>query len=165
MTVHQTLGDLHPSQPVRTGGEVAKCWCHTCRPITLADMRMVLCPDCGNKRCPKANFHGNPCTNSNEPGQPGSAYPAPSVLLEGVSVPPETVAGAQGSDQPETRDPIVEQVRAKFHERSQFGIAKYGTTLARTDLLLIDWLRHALEEHMDSVLYLQRAINELERGR
>lgn len=54
-----------------------KCWCHTCRPVTLDDMRMVLCPDCGNKRCPKANDHRNSCTESNEPGQIGSAYPAP----------------------------------------------------------------------------------------
>jgi len=36
--------------------------------------RMILCPSCGNKRCPKATFHGNECTGSNEPGQPGSNY-------------------------------------------------------------------------------------------
>lgn len=36
---------------------------------------MILCPICGNKRCPKANDHVNDCTDSNEPGQPGSAYP------------------------------------------------------------------------------------------
>ena len=36
--------------------------------------RMFLCPLCGNKRCPKATFHGNVCTGSNEPGQPGSSY-------------------------------------------------------------------------------------------
>ena len=36
--------------------------------------RMILCPECGNKRCPHANDHNNQCTNSNEPGQPGSAY-------------------------------------------------------------------------------------------
>ena len=53
------------------------CHCHTCRPITMGDMRMVLCPKCGNKRCPHANDHRNDCTGSNEPGQPGSAYPAP----------------------------------------------------------------------------------------
>jgi hypothetical protein len=51
-----------------------KCWCHTCRPIKLDDMRMILCPDCGNKRCPRANHHDNECTNSNDPGQKGSAY-------------------------------------------------------------------------------------------
>jgi len=51
------------------------CWCQTCRPITMGDMRMVLCPTCGNKRCPMANDHRNVCTGSNEAGQPGSAYP------------------------------------------------------------------------------------------
>lgn len=56
------------------------CWCFDCLkdmkedgwPITLS--RMILCPTCGNKRCPKATNHNNPCTNSNEPGQPGSRY-------------------------------------------------------------------------------------------
>ncbi len=41
-------------------------------PLTLS--RMILCPTCGNKRCPRATNHNNPCTNSNEPGQPGSRY-------------------------------------------------------------------------------------------
>ena len=50
--------------------------CHTCAPITMENMRMILCETCGNKRCPKANDHRNECTGSNEPGQPGSAYPA-----------------------------------------------------------------------------------------
>ena len=35
---------------------------------------MLCCPECGNKRCPRANDHDNACTDSNEPGQPGSAY-------------------------------------------------------------------------------------------
>ena len=51
--------------------------CHNCRPVSLADMdsiRMVLCPTCGNKRCPQANSCANACTGSNDPGQPGSAY-------------------------------------------------------------------------------------------
>lgn len=51
-----------------------KCWCETCRPVTLSDMRMVLCPDCGKKRCPKATHHDNARTNSNAPGQPGSSW-------------------------------------------------------------------------------------------
>lgn len=53
-----------------------KCWCRTCRPVTISDMRFVVCPECGNKRCPHANDHRNACTGSNEPGQEGSAYPA-----------------------------------------------------------------------------------------
>lgn len=52
------------------------CWCRTCRPVTMNDMRFVVCPECGNKRCPHANDHRNACTGSNEPGQEGSAYPA-----------------------------------------------------------------------------------------
>ncbi|MHA1118210.1 DUF3850 domain-containing protein [Enterobacter kobei] len=52
------------------------CWCRTCRPITMTDMRFVVCHVCGNKRCPHANDHRNACTGSNEPGQEGSAYPA-----------------------------------------------------------------------------------------
>lgn len=52
------------------------CWCLTCRPVAINDMRFVVCPDCGNKRCPRANDHRNACTGSNEPGQEGSAYPA-----------------------------------------------------------------------------------------
>ena len=35
---------------------------------------MIVCPTCGNKRCPKASDHELECTNSNEPGQPGSVY-------------------------------------------------------------------------------------------
>ncbi|HHN8545066.1 TPA: hypothetical protein ACRR0B_005013, partial [Citrobacter werkmanii] len=52
------------------------CWCRTCRPVTVSDMRFVVCPECGNKRCPHANDHRHACTGSNEPGQEGSAYPA-----------------------------------------------------------------------------------------
>ncbi|MEG5691985.1 hypothetical protein [Enterobacter kobei] len=52
------------------------CWCRTCRPVKISDMRFVVCPECGNKRCPHANDHRHACTGSNEPGQEGSAYPA-----------------------------------------------------------------------------------------
>lgn len=39
------------------------CWCETCRPIKMGkDMRMVLCPECGNKRCPRATNHIYQCT-------------------------------------------------------------------------------------------------------
>jgi hypothetical protein len=35
---------------------------------------MIVCPTCGNKRCPKASNHTLACTNSNTPGQRGSIY-------------------------------------------------------------------------------------------
>lgn len=33
---------------------------------------MLICNICGNKRCPHSDWHGNGCTRSNAPGQPGS---------------------------------------------------------------------------------------------
>jgi len=41
-------------------------------PVTLT--QMILCPQCGNKRCPRATDHDLSCTNSNEVGQIGSKY-------------------------------------------------------------------------------------------
>jgi hypothetical protein len=35
---------------------------------------MILCPTCGNKRCPHATDHRHACTGSNDTGQVGSAY-------------------------------------------------------------------------------------------
>lgn len=55
---------------------IPDCSCRTCHPVTFSDSRFVVCPECGNKRCPHANDHRNACTGSNEPGQEGSAYPA-----------------------------------------------------------------------------------------
>lgn len=57
--------------------KVLHCTCHTCYPICATDpqsMFMRLCPDCGNKRCPKATNHQHACTNSNDPDQIGSVY-------------------------------------------------------------------------------------------
>ena len=68
----------HPANVAQAGstGAQAACWCETCRPVRMWDNRMVLCPTCGNKRCPRGNDHRHDCTGSNEPGQPGSSYPA-----------------------------------------------------------------------------------------
>ena len=57
-------------------------------------------------------------------------------------------------------DQIVIRVLSRFSERSQVGIAKYNTTLERTDLSTLEWLTHAQEEAMDFVLYLERLKDE-----
>lgn len=67
---------------IRTPGVV--CGCGTCAEedastyerLTggFAMRRMIVCADCGNKRCPKATHHDQECTASNLPGQPGSRY-------------------------------------------------------------------------------------------
>ena len=56
----------------------------------------------------------------------------------------------------ESEDTVVAAVIAKFASRSALGQKKYGTTLDRTDLKTGDWIRHAQEELMDAILYLER---------
>lgn len=65
-----------------------KCWCYECIKKEMAHVdsalsfqgipmymtKMILCPICGNKRCPHATDHNLECTNSNAPGQKGSRY-------------------------------------------------------------------------------------------
>lgn len=58
------------------------CYCYNCNRDRLDEStrlpyvmtRMIVCPECGNKRCPHSTDHTLPCTNSNDPGQPGSRY-------------------------------------------------------------------------------------------
>lgn len=62
--------------------EPRQCECHRCikennlmwNGIRLDNARMILCPLCGNKRCPRASDHRLGCTGSNDSGQPGSVY-------------------------------------------------------------------------------------------
>lgn len=70
---------------VPVGGDDSGCGCWVCvnkRAEKIEDFtqrlvyrsRMIVCPDCGNKRCPKGTWHENACTGSNDPEQPGSRY-------------------------------------------------------------------------------------------
>lgn len=63
-----------------------------------------------------------------------------------------------------TPDTVVQSIIEKFVERAEFGEKKYGVTLDRTDLELLDYLQHAKEEAMDLTLYLQKAINIILNG-
>lgn len=73
-TTTQTAPSLDSSQiiaesPSGNSPLIPACSCGTCRPVTFTDSRFVVCPKCGNKRCPHANDHRHACTGSNEPGQ------------------------------------------------------------------------------------------------
>lgn len=59
-------------------------------------------------------------------------------------------------------DSIVETIILRFRERSELGKKKYGVTLDRTDLSLLDWICHAQEEHMDAILYLEKIKQQYE---
>lgn len=74
-------GELRLNEGLGAGPE-APCTCHAC--VRAADIRwnglrldfamLIVCPDCGNKRCPHATDHLLACTNSNDPSQVGSVY-------------------------------------------------------------------------------------------
>ena len=70
---------------IRRLGIDVPCVCHRCireNEIRVPEMAglplntcvMILCPECGCKRCPHASDHRLECTGSNEPGQAGSVY-------------------------------------------------------------------------------------------
>lgn len=59
------------------------------------------------------------------------------------------------------QDTILIKVLGKYYERSQLGIQKYGRTLDRDDLNLIEWLNHLQEELMDATLYIEKLKSEV----
>lgn len=54
------------------------------------------------------------------------------------------------------------RVCADIATRQQFGITKYGTTVAANPLTLRAWLVHAYLESCDKTVYLRRAIEKLD---
>lgn len=71
---------MQPNRPRYPADLYPGCPCFDCDSQTwhtgfaLGRMRMSLCPNCGNKRCPGAANHENQCSGSNTPGQKGSLY-------------------------------------------------------------------------------------------
>jgi hypothetical protein len=61
---------------------------------------------------------------------------------------------------PTSDDPVVASVREDLLQRSQIGLAKYGTGLNRTDLSDKQWLQHLYEELLDAALYTKRLIDK-----
>ena len=55
-----------------------------------------------------------------------------------------------------TNDSIVNSIIQSFINRSNIGVEKYNTTLDRDDLAPLDWIKHAQEELMDGILYLEK---------
>lgn len=60
------------------------------------------------------------------------------------------------------QDSIVAEIRELLLQRSQTGIAKYGTTLDRKDLKPSEWCQHLLEELLDASGYVLRLKKDLE---
>ena len=61
----------------------------------------------------------------------------------------------------ESTDSVVDSVIDQHVKRALMGKNKYGQTLDRTDLSVLDYLQHAKEEAMDLTLYLEKTIRML----
>jgi hypothetical protein len=57
---------------------------------------------------------------------------------------------------------VEDKIIAQIKQRQETGLAKYGTTMRRTDLSVHDWLQHAKEEMLDGAIYLQKLQDQLE---
>lgn len=55
------------------------------------------------------------------------------------------------------------QVCEDIAKRQQFGLSKYGVSVADNPLRLRAWLQHAYEETLDKAVYLRRAIEQIDK--
>lgn len=80
-----------------------------------------------------------------------------------IAIIPQIVSSADKeiSSTKYTSDSVVNTVIDSFIQRSNLGLQKYGTTLDREDLKVLDWIQHAQEEHMDAILYLEKLKREV----
>ena len=62
------------------------------------------------------------------------------------------IAIVNRADQEEVEDAVCTQIK----KRRDAGRAKYGTTMERTDLTILQWVQHAQEEAMDFSIYLEK---------
>lgn len=65
----------------------------------------------------------------------------------------------EGSGVTDTESLVIADIR----DRQEKGIAKYGVTVARNPLSLREWLQHSYEEKLDDLIYMKRAIQEMDR--
>lgn len=53
-------------------------------------------------------------------------------------------------------DSIILETIDNFLKRGEIGYKKYGVTMDRNDLDIVEWIDHAIEEQMDNILYLTK---------
>jgi hypothetical protein len=56
---------------------------------------------------------------------------------------------------------ITEAVVVQLRTRAEKGKEKYGTTMERDDLTLMQWLQHLQEELMDAAVYVEKLKGEI----
>jgi len=58
-------------------------------------------------------------------------------------------------------DSIVYTVVKKFTSRAEIGYKKYKTNMDRSDLTIVEWIDHSIEEKMDDIIYMEKIKQEL----
>jgi hypothetical protein len=58
-------------------------------------------------------------------------------------------------------DAITDAVVVQLRTRAKKGKLKYGTTMERDDLTLMQWLQHLQEELMDAAVYVEKLKGEI----
>ena len=58
---------------------------------------------------------------------------------------------------------IEVQVVNDIMDRQKRGLNKYGVSVANNPLTLREWLVHSYEEKLDDVIYMRRAIAEIDK--
>lgn len=114
------------------------CWCRTCETAALAHLKngpfhfaarnFIVCPKCGNKRCPRANHHDNACTGSNELGQPGSEWANVLPHAAPPATPTPPAAGEAGELQKEAGSFIWSHEVADNRQTAALLLVKRLTT-------------------------------------
>jgi len=56
-----------------------------------------------------------------------------------------------------------DEVCKKIQARAEVGKAKYGVTMERNDLHIVEWLTHLQEELMDATVYVERLIHDYKK--
>lgn len=84
-------------------------------------------------------------------------HPMSEHHFENTPSPPTTMVISR-----ENTDSVVYSIINKFKRRADFGKKKYNTDLDRKDLSLRDWYNHLHEELFDSILYLEKIMQEID---
>lgn len=56
------------------------------------------------------------------------------------------------------------RICADIAKRQQLGIKKYGVTVEKSDLTLRQWLQHSYDEKLDDIVYMKRAMEQMDRA-
>lgn len=114
----------YPGMPVWPGAH-GGCWfCDqkiadaTEDPIEAFSRPMIVCPECGNKRCPKARWHRNECTSSNAAKQVCD-YPVPFTPADVAALVAEVERLRVRVDEFEGLDDALIRLRTQLAEKDR----------------------------------------------